>query len=311
MISVIIPTYNREKLISRALESVVNQTYKDIEIIVIDDNSNDNTEEVVREYIKRYNFIKYIKHNINKGGSSARNTGIKAAKGDFIAFLDSDDEWDLNKLEKVHDIFSKDKSIKLVYSDIYLIDEKSRKRVVDIKEKWDDPYLGLLQRNIIGGTSSIVISKDVIKNVGFFKDGLPSCQDWDFYIDIAKSNKIYSIKEPLTSYYIHLDSISGNLNRVIDGHKYILEKVSNLVDMDNKYKDMKKIIISEQYFNIAHIYSNFKEFKMAKSFYKKSLSYNIRNKRALRNVLLSILGPTVYYKVKANFGKKNKAFHEV
>ena len=67
MISVIIPTYNREKLISRALESVVNQTYKDIEIIVIDDNSNDNTEEVVREYIKRYNFIKYIKHNINKG----------------------------------------------------------------------------------------------------------------------------------------------------------------------------------------------------------------------------------------------------
>lgn len=97
-VSVIIPTYNRAHLIGRAIKSVLNQTYKDFEIIIVDDGSTDKTEEVVKDF--KDERVRYIRREKNKGGSAARNTGIKAARGEYIAFQDSDDEWLPEKLEK-------------------------------------------------------------------------------------------------------------------------------------------------------------------------------------------------------------------
>jgi len=97
-ISVISPTYNRAHLITRAVHSVLNQTYQDFEYIVVDDASTDNTEEVIKGF--KDERIKYIKHEKNRGPSAARNTGIKAAKGEYIGFLDSDDEWLPEQAEK-------------------------------------------------------------------------------------------------------------------------------------------------------------------------------------------------------------------
>ena len=91
-VSVIIPTYNRAYLISRAINSVLNQTYQDFEIIIVDDGSTDNTEEVIKEFQEKDERIKYIRHKNNKGEAAARNTGIKAAKNEYISFQDSDDE---------------------------------------------------------------------------------------------------------------------------------------------------------------------------------------------------------------------------
>ena len=99
-VSVIIPEYNRSKLLSLAIESALNQTYQDLEIIVIDDGSTDNTKEVVEGFIKQDSRVKYIQHENNKGASAARNTGIMSAKGEYIAFLDSDCQWMPEKIEK-------------------------------------------------------------------------------------------------------------------------------------------------------------------------------------------------------------------
>jgi len=96
-ISVIIPSYNRANTIGRAIQSALSQSYQDFEIIVIDDGSTDHTEEVIRSF--QDSRIRYIRHNRNRGGSAARNTGIHAARGEYIAFLDSDDEWLPQKLE--------------------------------------------------------------------------------------------------------------------------------------------------------------------------------------------------------------------
>lgn len=98
LVSVIIPTYNRANLILQAVKSVLNQTYKNFEIIIVDDGSSDNTEDVIN--VIHDNRIRYIKHAINKGASAARNTGIREAKGKYIAFQDSDDHWLPDKLEK-------------------------------------------------------------------------------------------------------------------------------------------------------------------------------------------------------------------
>ena len=99
-VSIIVPSFNREKLIGRAIKSLMNQTFKNFEILIIDDASNDKTENTVKTIIKKFPKydIKYIKHKKNKGEAGSRNTGIKKAKGELIAFLDSDDEWLNNKL---------------------------------------------------------------------------------------------------------------------------------------------------------------------------------------------------------------------
>ena len=140
-VSVIIPTYNRAKLLPRAIKSVLNQTFKDFEVIIVDDGSTDNTEEVINEFQKHNKRIKYIRHEKNKGAAAARNTGIKIAQGEYIAFQDSDDEWLPNKLEKQMEIFeSAPAEIGVVYTDygewviveksIYPLSKEFRKRVI-------------------------------------------------------------------------------------------------------------------------------------------------------------------------------------
>ena len=125
-VSVIIPTYNRAHLVDRAIQSVLNQTYKDFELIIVDDGSTDNTEDIIKEFQKKDERIKYIRHEENRGGSAARNTGIKAAKGEYIAFLDSDDEWLPIKLGRQISEFTNKSKIALVYTGRIIIEEGER-----------------------------------------------------------------------------------------------------------------------------------------------------------------------------------------
>lgn len=124
-VSVIIPTYNRAHLVGRAIQSVLNQTYKDFELIIVDDGSTDNTEDIIKKYQKKDERIKYIRRKKNKGGSVARNTGINAAIGEYIAFLDSDDEWLTEKLERQMKVFKSTSSeVGVVYSGFFRINDR-------------------------------------------------------------------------------------------------------------------------------------------------------------------------------------------
>src|SRR3990172_13226391 len=127
-ISVIIPTYNRAAYLAEALNSVISQTYKDFELIVVDDGSTDNTEEAVRRFTVD---IKYI-YQKNQGVSAARNRGISESGGEFLSFLDSDDLWEKRKLEKQIDFFEKNKCAKVCYTDEIWI--RKGKRVNPMKK---------------------------------------------------------------------------------------------------------------------------------------------------------------------------------
>jgi len=202
LVSIIIPTYNRADLLSRAIQSVINQTYKDWELLIIDDGSTDNTKEIVEEFVKKDPRIKYF-YQENKGQGAARNLGIRESKGEYIAFLDSDDEFLENKIEKSVKIFNEDKNIGMIYSNAIIIGNylDNKKSLEISKLYYGNIYKKLLLNNFIT-TSTVVVKKEVFLNCGFFNKSslLRNFEDYDMWLRIAKKYKIGYISEVLVKY---------------------------------------------------------------------------------------------------------------
>jgi len=226
IVSVIIPTYNRAHLIGKAINSVLSQTYQDYEIIVVDDASTDNTKEVVKDFADLR--INYIFHANNLGVSSARNTGIKASRGKYIALLDSDDEWLPEKLDKQVVILQNESSeVGVVCSWQFNINNNIEyicKRCLHKKDGYI--YEDLLSTNPLS-VPTVLIRKECFEKVGLFDSSLDGQEDWDMWIRIAKYYKFVLIKIPLVKYRIHHNQISNNLEAKITTAKRILVKYSN------------------------------------------------------------------------------------
>lgn len=208
MISVIIPTYNRANLISRAIISVNNQTYRDIEIIVVDDASTDNTANIVRN-LKIPN-LKYIQLSQNKGACHARNVGIQHSIGEYISFLDSDDIWELTKLEEQYN-FLLEKKASVVVCNYWKeknggknIRISSHNEIITLKE--------LLNANIIT-TGSLLVSRRVFEEVGVFDELMPRYQDWELALRIIKKFVIYFQNKPLLTLYFQENSITNSTSK--------------------------------------------------------------------------------------------------
>lgn len=179
--SVIIPTYNRADLLPNTIGSVLNQTFEDFELIIVDDCSSDNTEEVVAQIHSPK--IKYIRHESNKGGSAARNTGILSAQGKYIGLLDDDDEWYSEKLQKQIDKFQVlSDDFGLVYTGFSFVSmenpEVSHPVIPSLKGHL---FSNLLKNNILGSPTPL-IKKVCFEKAGYFDETLPSIQDWDMWI---------------------------------------------------------------------------------------------------------------------------------
>lgn len=208
-VSVVIPTYNRAELINRAIESVLQQTYSDIEIIVVDDASEDETESAVKKI--KSEKLRYIRLKQNGGACKARNTGIRAAKGNYVAFLDSDDIWNPDKLEKQMTFLREKKAEVVACNGWYkkgemerLIAKQQDKEVVDL----DD----LLNANCIT-TGALLVKRDMLISVGCFDERLPRYQDWDLVLRIAKITNIYFLNEPLYTLYFQEKSITNSTSK--------------------------------------------------------------------------------------------------
>ena len=206
LISVIIPTYNRSKLITKAIESVLNQTYKNLEVIVIDDCSIDNTEDVIKKINDKR--LKYIKLDSNKGACYARNVGIKNAKGKYIAFQDSDDEFYPEKLEKQYNNLLKKKSdldfCKILINDdtnIVLPTDQQEKRILD-----NNIFDELCNGNFIS-TQAIIVKKELIEKY-LFDINMPRMQEFDLLLRMGQNTKFSYTNEVLVNLYTQKDSIS-------------------------------------------------------------------------------------------------------
>lgn len=223
-VSVIIPTYNRSHFIKDAVESVFNQTYSNFELIVIDDGSTDNTKEVLAEYGDK---LQYVYQN-NQGRSAARNLGISFAKGEYIAFLDSDDVWFADKLERqVPVLESAPENVVLVHGYKCIVDknlqpilgwELKLRNLYALAERGEETYENYLHSNCIF-TSTILVRKSIIRQIGGYDTSLTSIEDLDFYLRLLllNYNFVFISEPPLIKYRCH----EHNTNTQSSNHSYL------------------------------------------------------------------------------------------
>lgn len=232
LVSVIIPTYNRKlKYLSRAVKSVMQQTYNNYEIIVVDDNPYKSKQSIIiKEFCIRNN-ITYIKTKGIQGANNARNIGANNAKGAYFAFLDDDDKWLPDKLELQVKSFSE--GVGMVYSNGYVISSSTKQWYTRPKYFVDKGELHtLLLYNYIGPTVAALIKKECFFSVGMFDENIPAKQDYDLWIRIIKKYKVIGIKKPLFIYTQHNShQITKNYSLLIEGYLKIYQK--NLAYYDN------------------------------------------------------------------------------
>ena len=239
LISIVITTYNRSNKVEDAIKSAINQTYKNTEIIVVDDNSNNLDERKKTETIvKKYKNIKLVQNKRNLGGALSRNEGIKESRGNLISFLDDDDIYLPNRLEEMYRVYTKhvDEKVGLVYCSCNCINDNK-----EIIGCYESNYNGLPLYNqmlgCIAGTSMWLAPKSTLIDVGMFED-TPCKQDSILLLKIiANDYNVYSVNKRLVLYYEHDNSngISGVKPSNIIGLKKYREWCRNYYNkLDNK-----------------------------------------------------------------------------
>ena len=210
-ISVIIPTFNRLDLLKRAIDSVLNQSIKPYDIIVVDDGSIDDTSEMIQHKYKSINLIQQK----NSGVSAARNNGIKNAQGDWIALLDSDDEWGKNKLEEQVNNLTDNPKYEFCHTNEIWI----RNGIRVNQKKRHKKYGGFIFDKCLDicriSPSSVLFNKNILNHVGWFDEKLPVCEDYDLWLRITAEYEILFIDKPLiVKYGGHNDQLSNSVEAI-------------------------------------------------------------------------------------------------
>jgi O-antigen biosynthesis protein len=200
LVSVVVPTYNRAHLITRTLQSVLGQTCGEFEVLVVDDGSTDETEHIVRSCSDER--VRYLRQPSNSGVSAARNRGLREARGTFIAFLDSDDEWMPRKLERQVALFRRvPEEVGLVYTGVETVREDGTTTVERPQER-GNVYREMLWRNVIhGGGSNAMMRREVVATAGFFHEGLAAIEDYEYWLRISRCFAVDFVDEPLVRYH--------------------------------------------------------------------------------------------------------------
>jgi glycosyltransferase involved in cell wall biosynthesis len=285
-VSVIIPTCNRAELLRSAIESVLHQTFQDFEIVIIDDASRDHTPEVVTNF--KDTRIKLIRHQVSQGAAEARNTGIMNSSGEYIAFLDDDDEWLPDKLQIQVDLLENSSpEVGAVYTNRFTIDRASGRVLHERNSKIS---LDISKGNFIT-TSSVLLRRKCFEEFGLFDKNIPAVEDYDMWFRMSKKFSFELIEKPLIKYYIHENNISFNYEKKIRGLEALYKKHHNLFKLNPKN-------YSRKYLNLGvHYCYNGEPHKGRKAF-KKAMRMNPFEIRNYFNFCLSLLGAKRFRKIK-------------
>jgi len=224
LVSVIILTRNRPEYLVRAINSVLTQTFTDFEIIIIDDASTDDTPEVIKSFHDPR--IISIRNNVNRGEAGSRNQGVNAAKGEFVSFLDDDDEWLPRKLDaQVNKFKNSKKETGCIYTWHCRVDLQTGEKIKETKyQKNGNIFKEMFEGNWVGTPSTVMVKKECFQLVGGFDESIGFSTDYDMWIRISKEFNIEYIGETLVNYGVHNKNMSTNLSHLIKGWERFGEK---------------------------------------------------------------------------------------
>lgn len=223
LVSVIVPVYNRAHLVTETVASILGQTYQNIEIILINDGSTDNSLDVIQALQHEYPDVIRIIDQENQGQTVARNQGIRQAQGKYIAFLDSDDLWMTDKLEQQVPLF--DKGVGLVYGGVEFIDEYGE----TTRFEFCDPsvqgniYPQLLVKNRMTG-GSVVVLAEALEMVGVFDPEFKAAENWDLWLRVCKEYQARLVNKPVVKYRLHQNNMSKDVMLMQDAKRQIMAK---------------------------------------------------------------------------------------
>ena len=292
LVSVIVPVYNREDYVGETLDSILQQTYSNIEIIAVNDGSTDNSLSVLQTYKEKYPDKIIIINQENQGQVRSRNNAIEKANGEYIAFLDSDDLWLPEKLEKQIPLFVD--GVGLVYSGIHNIDNDGNILDTELcqQDMRGDIYLKLLIKNrMTGGT--VVLRRDVLDKVGLFDTEFAAAENWDLWIRVCKQYAADFVNEPLVKYRKHPGNMSKDGSLMLNIIDNILtEHCSNEPESAEAKAAINKARANYAYrkgiYNISQT-----DYKAARKNFKETLQLLPGYKDTRSRLFRAYLGPSV------------------
>lgn len=288
-VSIVIPTHNRADLLKLAIESVMDQTYSDFELLICNDASTDHTQAVVERFADKR--IKLTNYRMNKGVVELRNNAVKDSTGEYIAFLDDDDKWLPDKLEKqVNLLENSTVNTGATYTGAIILDTELGTQRIVVPRHRGNIFRELLINDFIV-TSSVVARKACFEKVGLFDPEFRSASDFDMWIRISENFGFDYVEEPLVRYRIHQNSISTNNMNVIQG----LERL--MIKHRNSFASNDRAYSNHQFkLGIAYCYSgNMGEGRKALI---KAMRLNPKDIRIYYNLVISAFGARIFKSIK-------------
>ncbi|MGE4350116.1 MAG: glycosyltransferase family 2 protein [Candidatus Berkiella sp.] len=240
IISVVMPCYNGEKTLQKTLDSVFAQSFQEFKLYCVNDGSTDGTAKILAQYaLLNKNMV--VIDKVNQGQTRAKNDALKVAKGKYIAFIDSDDVWDNEKLLYQYACMEKERDVGLCYTNGYYIDTDDH---IDQKFGVETKLQGECLRELLMGNaivaSSVMIRAALLKKTGLFDENLSACENWELWTRFASHAKIAMIDMPLTHYRRHDDNMSHNIDKMRKNRLYVLEK--NAQTYHNYFPDFNRLV---------------------------------------------------------------------
>jgi glycosyltransferase involved in cell wall biosynthesis len=251
LVSVVIATYNSRRFIGEAVESVLSQTYQPIEIIVVDDGSTDGTNEELQPFKER---IRYLVQ-ANQGPAAARNHGIRAAQGEYVAFLDADDLWAPSKIEKQVAAMEKSAQVGVVHCGMLRTNVQSgvTELCLSDTDRRGDLRQKLLLRNRLA-TSTVLARCTCFEKAGLFDESLPQAEDWDLWIKISRHFEFDYVAEPLVTYRVHGNNISKKIATMHRNQLRVIQRAFQEDPIERGNHRMRRLSLARIHFDAGDEY---------------------------------------------------------
>jgi len=295
-ISVIIPTRERVVLLRRAIASVLDQTFKDLEILVADDASGDGTREMIQSIADRR--IRYLRHEDNRGVASARNTAITNATGEYVAFLDDDDEWLPEKLRfQIDHIDTLSRSVGVISCGNYEVDSSSNRVLAEIRPSLKgDIFEKLLTQGFFSRTSTVLVRASCFQRVGLFDTAFRYSEDFDMWVRLAREYTFDYVAKPLVRVYLQPNGLTRNYEAIIAGAESELEKYHEFFEQNPR-------VHSRRLERLATYYCLAGNLRRGREVFRGALARDGFATKSYAGIALSLLGSRVF---SGYFAAKNR-----